>query len=243
MPACSSNMNPRIPVLADGRFAPYFTTEMLMFVRPCWRPRNQEELFRLIEEYPWALLVDNGGDDGPAATNLPLLLDRSRGEHGTLVGHIARGNAHAQVLRSTNSPTLAIFEGPYSFVSASWYPKRDMPSTYYYTAIHCYGRLRIQSEAELEHWVGILTERMEFPIPGGWKINEVERSEITRRLPAIMGFELEIERIEGKFKLGQDEPKIDALAVGKQLAGSTNPEMQKLSEMIFSHNADRPDRP
>jgi transcriptional regulator len=211
-----------------------------MFVRPSWKPRTREEMYRLIEDYPWALLVTNG-DQGPYATNLPLLLDLSRGKHGTLVGHIARSNEHARVLASVVAPTLAVFEGPYSYVTPSWYPNRDMPSTYYYTAVHCYGRVRLQFDATLEHWLEVLTSRMEGPITNGWRMNEVAHSEITRRLPFILGFELEIERIEGKFKLGQDEPKRDALAVSEHLARASDPGHRTLGEMTRRYNSDRPD--
>lgn len=211
-----------------------------MFVRPCWRPHTKEELCDLIDDYPWALLVNNG-EHGPYLTNLPLLLDRTRGEHGTLVGHIARANEHAKVLTTTQAPTLAVFQGPYSFVSGSWYPKRDMPSTYYYTAIHCYGRLRIQTQEELGEWIGRLTEKMESKFRDGWKMTDVPESDITRRLPAIMGFEMEIARIEGKFKLGQDEPKVDAMAVSEQLASSDDASHRALSKMIEKYNVDRTD--
>ncbi len=211
-----------------------------MFVRPCWKPRTEEELRRLIDEHPWALLVNNG-EEGPYATNLPLLLDRSRGKHGTLVGHIARGNEHARALLAARAPTLAAFEGPWSYVTPSWYPNRDMPSTFYYTAVHCYGRVRPQAEPELEHWLGILTTGMEAPIAKGWKIAEIPRSEITRRLPFIQGFELDIERIEGKFKVGQDEPKRDALAVSRHLARSPDPSHRALAEVTRLYNEDRPD--
>jgi transcriptional regulator len=211
-----------------------------MFVRPCWRPRTDEELFGLIDDNEWALLVSNG-EEGPCATNIPLLLDRSRGKHGTLVGHIARANDHAQVLQTAKTPALAIFEGPYSYVTASWYPNRDMPSTYYYTAVHCYGRLRLQTDAELELWLGKLNDRMEARFPDGWKLTEVPHSEITRRLPHIMGFEIEIERIAGKFKLGQDEPKKDAMAVHEQLARSSDPSHRALARTIREYNSDRPE--
>lgn len=212
-----------------------------MFVRPSWKPRTREELFRLIEAHPWALLVSNG-DEGPYATNLPLLLDRSRGGQGTLIGHVARGNDHARALQASTAPTLAVFEGPYSYVTPVWYPNRDMPSTYYYTAVHCYGRVRLQSEAELERWLGSLVHRMETG-PDGWKLDEIPRSEVTRRLPQILGFELEIERLEGKFKLGQDEPKKDALAVARRLAQGDDPAHQALGEMTRAYNQDRPDEP
>lgn len=210
-----------------------------MFVRPSWTPRDAQAAYALIGAFPWALLVQNG-DDGPFATNLPLLLDRSRGRYGTLIGHMARMNDHSRALGEARGPALAIFEGPYSFVTASWYPNRDMPSTYYYTAVHCYGPIRIQTEAELEASLGVLTGRMEGPLPNGWRMDEVPPSEITRRLPSIVGFEIPIERLEAKFKLGQDEPRKDALAVAVRLAGSTDASARLLSEMVRRENADRP---
>jgi transcriptional regulator len=209
-----------------------------MFVRPCWKPWDVEAAYELMGTDPWALLVQNG-DEGPFATNLPLYLDRSRGPHGTLVGHIAAANAHARVLGEARGAALAIFEGPQSFVTASWYPNRDMPGTYYYTAVHCTGRIRLQSQAELEAALGELNGRMEGRVPNGWKMDEVPHSEITRRLPAIVGFELQIESLEAKFKLGQDEPLKDALAVAGHLAASPDASSRRLAEMVRRANADR----
>src|SRR6476646_123593 len=77
-----------------------------MFVRPVWRPQSPEEAFQIIDENLWALLVNNG-ENGPLVTNLPLLLDRTRGKHGTLLGHIARANEHAAALFDSKAPTLA----------------------------------------------------------------------------------------------------------------------------------------
>ena len=210
-----------------------------MFVRPCWRPQSQEEAFQLIDDNSWALLINNG-DDGPFVTNLPLLLDRTRGKFGTLLGHLARANEHAEFLFAAKNPTLAVFHGPYSYVTPSWYPGRDMPGTYYYTAVHCYGRIRMQSEADLEATLAVLNDRMERPIPGGWRMDEVPRSEITRRLPSIAGFELEIERLEAKFKLGQDEPRQDALAVAERLTESADLSQHRLGEAVRRANVNRP---
>jgi len=210
-----------------------------MFVRPCWEPKTTNELYDFIDANPWGLVVNNS-DRGPFATNLPLLLDRSKGKHGVLVSHLATANEHARVLREGRSPTLAILEGPYAYVTSSWYPNRDMPPTYYYTAVHCYGQIRLQSQAELEHWLGVLTDRMESQVTNGWKMSEIPHRDITRRLPFIMGFELEIERMEGKFKLGQDEPKKDAMAVAGQLAQADDPLHRALGRMVDQYNANRP---
>lgn len=209
-----------------------------MFVRPCWRAPSPEEAFRLIDEHPWALLVNNG-DDGPFVTNLPLLLDRSRGTYGTLLGHLARPNDHATALFESAAPTLAVFHGPYSYVTPSWYPNRDMPGTYYYSAVHCYGRIQQQSDEDLEATLRVLNDRMEQPIPGGWRIDEVPRSEITRRIPYIVGFELKIDRLEAKFKLGQDEPRKDALAVAERLLVSEDPSQRRLGEAVKRANEGR----
>lgn len=211
-----------------------------MFVRPAWRPQSVDEVHQLIDDNPWALLVNNG-DDGPLVTNLPLMLDRDRGKMGILIGHIARANVHSSGLFDAKTPTLAVFEGPYSYVTPSWYPNRDMPGTYYYSAVHCYGRLRPQTDGELEASLTRLNNRMEAPVPNGWKINEVPRSEITRRLASIAGFELEIERLQAKFKYGQDEPRKDALAVAERLSASSDPAERQLGEAVRRANIGRTD--
>jgi len=209
-----------------------------MFVRPCWRPRDDEESYCLVDDNPWALVVSNG-DDTPFVTNLPLLLDRGRGRHGVLVGHIARANAHARVLAESGRPALAVFEGPWSYVTPSWYPDRDMPGTFYYSAVHCSGPVRIQSEAELDRWVRVLSDRMEAGIEDGWRTDEIAPSEIARRLPAIMGFEIEIERLEAKLKLGQDEPLRDAMAVADHLAASDERSHRQLAAAVRRSNSGR----
>lgn len=210
-----------------------------MFVRPCWKPRAIEDAYRLIDEHPWALLISNG-EDGPLATNLPLLLDRKRGGHGVLIGHIARANEQARTaLFDTQSQVLAAFHGPSSYVTPSWYPNRDMPGTYYYMAVHCYGRVRTQRETDLEAALALLNDRMEAPVPDGWSVSEIPHSEVTRRLPAILGFELDIERIEAKFKLGQDEPRKDAMAVAGHLASSSDPSQRALAVAVNNANQGR----
>jgi transcriptional regulator len=213
-----------------------------MFVRPCWRPKSDAEARQIIEQNPWALLVSNG-EDGPLATNLPLLIEHTSlidvEAQLVLVGHLARGNEHLAKLQAAPANVLAIFEGPSSYVTASWYPERQMPSTYYYTAVHCYGRLEFQNVEELDRSLEDLTDRMEAPHANGWRTSEIPRSEIVRRFPAIRGFRFLVERMEAKFKLGQDEPLRDALAVADALEGHDAPNDRALAEMIRQQNAGR----
>ena len=212
-----------------------------MFVRPCWVPKNEDDTLQIITENPWALLVSQG-NDGPLATNLPLLVQKTQpgaDDSLVLVGHFARANDHLAQLQQNEAPVLAIFEGPWSYVTASWYPRREMPSTYYYTAVHCYGRLEFQEEPALDASLEDLTQRMEAPHANGWSIREIPRSEVTRRFPAIKGFRMVVSRVEAKFKLGQDEPFGDAMAVADELEGHSAPADKSLAAMIRQQNEGR----
>ena len=213
-----------------------------MFVRPCWIPKTEANTRQIIDENPWALLVSNGSD-GPLATNLPLLVEQQENDEGAdalvLVGHLANANEHIARLRRETQPVLAIFEGPWSYVTASWYPRRQMPSTYYYTAIHCYGHLEFQDKPALDSSLEDLTHRMEAAHVNGWSYREIPRSEITRRFAGITGFRMIVTRTEAKFKLGQDEPIDDALAVANVLDKHPAPQDRALAAMIRQQNASR----
>lgn len=209
-----------------------------MFVRSSWLPQSKEDAFSLIEQNPWGLVVSNGAQ-GPLVTNLPWVLNRSQGPHGSLTSHISRANAHAAALLQEKAPVLAVFHGPSKYISASWYPKRDMPPTVYYTAVHCYGSLKFQEKNELRTAIEDLTRRSEEKIPNGWRTSEIPEIDIARRLPLILGFDLTIERMEAKFKLGQDEPKQDAVAVGHLLSLSEDAADKLLGQMILRFNENR----
>jgi transcriptional regulator len=202
-------------------------------------PQSQQDVYDVITQNPWGLLVSNGSD-GPNVTNLPFVLNAAQGEKGVLNSHLARANGHATALQNLTEPALAVFHGPSSYVTASWYPGRDMPPTVYYSAVHCYGRLVFQDQERLRASVEDLTERSESRVPNGWKPAEIPDADIVRRLPAILGFELHIERVEAKFKLGQDEPRRDAMAVAERLLQSNNPQDVALGTMVYRYNEARP---
>jgi transcriptional regulator len=211
-----------------------------MLTRPCWDPSSLDEIHTLIGAHPWGLLVSNGAN-GPLATNVAWMLDSSRGSYGVLRSHISRANAHSLTIQNDEVPVVAIFEGPHHYITASWYPERSMPSTVYYTAVHCYGKLVFQGDRELREALEDLTHASEAPFENGWKTSDIPESEITRRLSAILGFELVIGRIEAKFKLGQDEPKRDAMAVAQHLLTSDVESERSFGELVKRYNENRRD--
>jgi transcriptional regulator len=210
----------------------------IMFVRASWKPHSEQDVYAIVRESSWGQVISNG-PGGPRVTNLPFVLDASRSPV-VLTSHISRANDHALALQTATEPVLAVFEGPSSYITASWYPGRDMPPTIYYTAVHCYGHLVFQDKAALLESVEDLTARSEERFENGWKTSEVPPEAITRRLNSILGFELHVDRLEAKFKLGQDEPKRDALAVAHRLLASSNPADLALGALVLRYNESRP---
>ncbi len=151
-------------------------------------------------------------DDAPFATRVPLILDRAAGPHGTLIGHVARANPHWRSFDG-KSQALAMFDGPHAYISPRWYVTSPAVPTWNYATVHAYGLPRIIDEPRrVEEIVDCLVAIYEAPMPTPWSNSAVPHDFKTNLLKAIVGFEMPIDRIEGKFKLGQNRPVEDQLA-------------------------------
>lgn len=162
----------------------------------------------------WATVVDGQ----PVVNHVPFMLDATRGEHGTLIGHVARANP---VWRSPG-PSVLIFQGPDAYVSPSWYPaKREhgkVVPTWNYAVVHVHGTLRFYDNApELHGLVSQLTATHESTQAKPWKVDDAPADFVAANLRAIIGFELAIERIEGKWKVSQNRNEADALGAAAAL--------------------------
>lgn len=161
-----------------------------------------EALHGLIRAYPFATLVTRAVD-GLTANHLPFELV---GE--VLHGHVARGNELAQL---DGAEVLLVFQGPDGYISPNWYPSkhetgREVP-TWNYAVVHVHGRLRVIDDAAwLRRLLETLTDHHEAGQPQPWKISDAPEDHIEKSLRAIVGLEVAIDRIEGKFKLSQNHP-------------------------------------
>lgn len=207
-----------------------------MYTKPEFAPLSADEVFGLIEAAAFASVV-TAGPDGLAASHLPFVLHRGRGENGTLVSHLAAANPHAALLAEGRA-TLAIFHGPHGYISSSWYPRqpvRDSAPTWNFAVVHCHGRpVPLDGPATARHLVE-LVEVLEKDRPDRWRMRELGPGGMERRLPHVFGFELPIERLEAKFKMGQDERLYDTAAAIEAL-GEDDP---ALADMMRRHNAHR----
>ncbi|EIL94838.1 FMN-binding negative transcriptional regulator [Rhodanobacter spathiphylli] len=161
-----------------------------------------ELLHGLIRAYPFAAVVTRGSG-GLAANHLPFeLVD------GVLHGHVARGNELAQ---QDGTEVLLIFQGPDGYISPNWYPSkhetgREVP-TWNYAVVHVHGRLNVIDDAAwLRRLLETLTDHHEAVQPQPWKVGDAPEDHVEKSLRAIVGLEIGIDRIEGKFKLSQNHP-------------------------------------
>src|SRR3984957_20452941 len=174
--------------------------------------------------------------NGLVATHLPLLLDETRGEYGTLTGHVSRANTQWRE-RDPEAEALIIFLGPDTYVSPNWYPAKQetgrVVPTWNYAAIHAYGRVTFFEDAErLITVVTDLTKRFEsaFPIP--WQVTDAPATYIDSQLKAIVGFECQITRLEGKQKFNQNRSQEDRRGVIEGLRALQEERKLQVAELM-----------
>lgn len=179
------------------------------------------------------LLTHHGAADlvtatpqGLLSTLLPFIHDPDAGEHGALLGHLARNND--QWRQPVLGEALVIVRGPDAYVRPSWYASkaehgRVVPTWNYVTA-HVYGHLNVHDDpAWVDGLVRRLTDRHEADSPHPWSVDDAPEAFISGQLRAIVGVELVISRIEAKFKLSQNRPEADIAGViqGLESRGDT----------------------
>lgn len=154
--------------------------------------------------------------EGLVATMLPMLYDEHTGEHGVLLGHVARNNDHWRLPPTGES--LVVMHGPDAYVTPSWYAsKREhgrVVPTWNYVTAHVYGELVVHDDTEwLESLVRRLTEKHEADRGAPWSVDDAPEKFVAGQLRAIVGVELRISRISAKAKLSQNRPEADVEGV------------------------------
>src|SRR5579872_7275306 len=194
-----------------------------MYIPAAFQESDPETLFDLIQQYSFGLLV-SGEDGEPFASHLPMLLDRSFVPHGCLVGHMARANPQWQ--QAAGKTVLAVFSGPHAYVSPTWYETDNVVPTWNYVAVHAYGTLRaIEDRDRLLQIVADYVEFYEAALPSPWKFDR-DGEDSQKMAQAIVGFRIEISRIEGKWKLNQNHP-LERQHKVIQALGTSESEMDK----------------
>jgi len=203
-----------------------------MYIPPAFRIEDAAKLAAFIQRHSFATLITHDGA-APFASHLPMLLRPDAGPHGVLVSHMARANPQWQHFAS-GSEALAIFHGPHSYISPSWYQTEPAVPTWNYATVHAYGVPSMISDHDrvaslLRETVSLYEASFEQPWPGD--LPDDYREKMMR---GIVAFEIPIARIEGKFKLGQNRSMADTQGVFDALSHSADADSRALAQIMLS---------
>ena len=194
-----------------------------------------EVLHQLMRERPLATLVTLGAA-GLSANHLPIEVDAAPAPNGTLRCHVARANP---VWRdySLDTEALVIFQGAQAYISPSWYETKkqsgEVVPTYNYAVVHASGALGIiEDRAWLRGLVTRLTERFESASAAPWRVSDAPPDFIDKQLGAIVGIEITVTRLAGKWKVSQNRPAQDRAGVVEALGDSVGADSLAMAQMI-----------
>ena len=211
-----------------------------MYVPSHFKEDRGPELHAMMRAIAIGTLITHGAD-GLEASHIPLLIDPEPGPYGTLRGHIARGNGQwkraAGGANGGGGEALVTFLGPDAYVTPTWFPsKREtgkVVPTWNYIAVHAYGPLHFfEDRAPLLDIVTRLTNAHESRRAPPWAVTDAPADYIDAMLKAIVGFELPIARLEGKWKLSQNKSAADIAGIRDGLAAEAAEDAQALARAM-----------
>ena len=201
-----------------------------MYTPGSFREDDPAVLFQLMKDHPFATLIGQG-EDGLVATHLPFRIEPERGAGGTLVAHMARANPHWRAFRS-GGEVLVTFLGPHAYISPAWYTQKVTVPTWNYAAVHVYGVPRIVNDpGVLRAQVEQLVRAHEAYVSPPWDMASAEPI-MESELRAIVGFEIPIARMEGKFKFNQNRSVEDRRGVVAALETEVDPRLRAVAEIM-----------
>ncbi|MCC7410080.1 MAG: FMN-binding negative transcriptional regulator [Gammaproteobacteria bacterium] len=196
----------------------------------------------LIDAQPLGALVSSG-PNGLEANHVPFLVDPDPVPFGTLYGHVARANPIGRP-GAVSGEVLVIFQGPEHYVSPGWYPsKREtgrVVPTWNYAVVHARGVLRLIEDAGwLRHCVTRLTDRHESGRAQPWQVTDAPAEFVERMLAAIVGIEIAITALSGKWKMSQNRPRADRVGVAAGLRAEATARANAVAALIGDDDAAR----
>lgn len=181
-------------------------------------------------------------DGVPEANHLPLLIDPEPSPRGTLRGHVARANPLWH--QSGGREVLVIFQGPQAYVTPSWYQSKretgQVVPTWNYAVVHAWGPLVVHDDREwLRGLVTRLTDQQEAGLRQPWRVDDAPADYLDRMLGAIVGIEIPIDRLVGKWKVSQNRSAADRSGVAEGLLALDDPQARAMADLVRQGMADK----
>jgi transcriptional regulator len=205
-----------------------------MYLPAHFEENRVDVLHALMSEHPFATLVTQG-DEGLTANHLPLHLEPGIGPFGALQGHVARANPVWR--QSADSDVLVIFHGPQTYVTPSWYETkrehgRAVP-TWNYVVVHARGRLRaIDEPVWVREQLEMLVTHHEDGFDEPWEIDDAPPDYIDKMLTAIVGIEIVIGELRGKWKISQNQPPANRAGVVAGLREQETDAASQIADLV-----------
>jgi transcriptional regulator len=213
-----------------------------MFIPHLFEETNIDKMHAVIARNPLGAVIINTAN-GLDANHIPFHLDPTSSGLGTLRAHFSREHPFGQQA-TRGCDCLILFQGPSAYVSPSWYPSRNkhgkVQPSWYYAVVHAYGRLNARDDPE---WLAIhlrdMTDRLESSQPDGWNPREAPADFMARLMLQVVGIEIRIERLLGKWQVGQQKNGDDLAGIITGLQATAVPSNEALIELMLGARAER----
>ncbi len=206
-----------------------------MYQPPHFREERLEVQHALIRAHPLGLMITSG-EDGPLANPVPFLLDAEAAPKGVLRAHLARANRQWQAL-AAGEPALVVFQGVDTYVTPSWYETKKetgkVVPTWNYAIVQVRGPVRVIEDKEwLRRQITALTAQHEGGRMEPWAVTDAPEDFVAAQLKGIIGIEMTIEAIDGKWKVSQNRPASDRIGVAEGLAAEADPQAARMERLV-----------
>jgi transcriptional regulator len=206
-----------------------------VYLPASFREDRREVQFGLVRSHPLGLLITMGGS-GLGANFVPFVGYPDEGEHGVLRAHVARANAQWQDLTS-GIECLVVFRGPQAYIRPNWYVTKQethkVVPTWNYATVHAWGRPQLKEDAGwLRRQIGDLTRAQEGGYPDPWQVTDAPADFVDAQLKAIIGIEIVLSRLEGKWKMSQNRNAADQQSAIEGLRGDGGAEQAAVAEIV-----------
>jgi transcriptional regulator len=206
-----------------------------MYQPPHFREDRIEVQHALIRAHSLGLLI-TAGPGGLQANHIPFLIDADGSEHGTLRAHLARANPALQELAAVTE-CLVVFQGPQQYISPSLYPtKREtgkVVPTWNYVVVHAWGRPRVMDDATwVRRQIEDLTNHKEGARAAPWAVSDAPESYVIGQMKGIVGLEIPVARMEGKWKVSQNRPAVDQAGVVEGLRDAGDEAAEVMAALV-----------
>ena len=204
-----------------------------MYLPEAFHETRLSVLHAFIRRHSFATLISSNARDGVQISHLPMLLDPARGHHGTLMGHLARPNPQWKGFAGNGTQATAVFAGPHAYISPRWYQTRIAVPTWNYASVYVRGAARVVEErSRLTEFLEALSDNYESGVDQPWTMDDLPEQMREKLIDGIVGIELEIISIDGKFKLSQNRPAADRPGVIAGLSQSDSYEERALAALM-----------